>query len=689
MQRSVSRLGIGVPLRKWAPRSNFPRRVAFTTTSISLNAMSRRAWLNPDGPTGKPIGLVNPINAPETGNEIWIHETPLPVATMARFVEFLSNHKLSDGQVTTIPTLSPSDVAKFLQPYNDWAPAPYNNNPIPSDAAVNRFGLCLTGLPDMLDFEAMFSSGGFWEPTKIDFELEICRQRLWTGMVPLSDRRWAEKKLDSPENIDLAVEYLLKTCDMIHFSLPVTFTRARQAYNKGYDVFVHFDTVLDAYYATTLTTPRPIPVPRLADLWAEFYFSHVKFITNRIHTWAASRVDSIADAMIHRSETAPALPGAADMSPEQEALFTQFHRLSHIIRRLDEMILFPLVGFKNTLPHWQHATSPPTVDWPEYILSHGATPLGGNYPVDIVQRDEVYYQRLANLVRQELTLAASTTDAGNDDVDAFSGERVAEPLRCVRAAYAQGRRDLRGEAEPVQEEMWIGALRRSMESQSEGRPPVYTKWGFVAYRVWYGHSDEQWAAFLRKFEADVNSWGPGVAGAEAVKEKLEIRWVDGRDYGIAEGDVEGARRHFRTLHEKQGARLHGLNAPAFLVADKSCIDSYIYDFVLPGQTLMDEADMGPFILVGREEVGGSGREAPGFEGTVRVLGSVLLDDVWPCLWWRHVEVEDMWNLATWHPSCVYSGPVVQSQVKGWKRLHRLRDELLKKADEWHRHGRLN
>jgi hypothetical protein len=49
----------------------------------------------------------------------------------------------------------------------------------------------------------------------------------------------------------------------------------------------------------------------------------------------------------------------------------------------DETILFPLVGFKNTLPYWRHATSPPIVNWPEYIRSHGATPLGGNYPADV------------------------------------------------------------------------------------------------------------------------------------------------------------------------------------------------------------------------------------------------------------------------------------------------------------------
>jgi hypothetical protein len=48
----------------------------------------------------------------------------------------------------------------------------------------------------------------------------------------------------------------------------------------------------------------------------------------------------------------------------------------------------------------------------------------------------------------------------------------------------------------------------------------------------------------------------------------------------------------------------------------------------------------------------------------------------------------MWNLAKLHPSRVYVGPVVQSQIEGWAKFHEVRDELLKKAVEWERQGRL-
>lgn len=667
-------------------------------------AMSRRSWLNPNGPTGKPLGLVNPLNAPETGKEIWLHEIPLPLGTMSRFMEFLSTHRLPNGQLTTLPTLSSQDIAtKFAKPYNDWAPAPYNNNPMRGDAAVTRFSICFTGLPDLVNIESLFSGGGFDLPSKIDFELEICRQRLWAGMVPLSDRRWADKKLDSLENIDLAVEYLLKACDMVHFSMPATSRKTRQAYNKAHDIFTHFDTVLAAYYTANPTIPRPSPLPSLANLWADFFFTHIHTITTRLHAWAATHVDRLTSNLAHALQTTPIPPNSTTYTPQQHALLTQFENLAPITRRLDHTTLIPLTGFRTTLPHWRSASSPPIVDWVGYIRARGATPLNGAYPADIQQRDEVYHERVACLMREELTRLRAAGGRG-----VFSTEAVARPVGSAMLAYRRGRRDLRGEvAEEVQgeggEEVWVGSLRGLLEGWRGGgeagaaataaaaRPPVYTSWGFVAYRVWYDGGEGEWARFLERFEEDVvEKWGEGVKGAEGIREKMEIRWVDGREVGIAEGDVEGARRHFKGLSENNGAGLHGLNAPAFLVADKSSVESYTHGTAMPGQTLVDEVDLGPFILVGQSETGDrSVSQALGFDGTVRVLGSVLLDDVWPCLWWRLVNLENMWNLAAWHPSGVYVGSVVQSQVEGWEKLRAIQDDLLKKADQWKREGKLD
>ncbi|KAK0612227.1 hypothetical protein B0T14DRAFT_531820 [Immersiella caudata] len=234
--------------------------------------------------------------------------------------------------------------------------------------------------------------------------------------------------------------------------------------------------------------------------------------------------------------------------------------------------------------------------------------------------------------------------------------------------------------------MWVGGLRRVLDRE-EG---MYTKWGFVAYRVCYGHSEEEWKLFLGRFQKDVKNWGEGVANVEEVREKMEIRWVDGREYGIAEGDVEGARKHFAMNEDRERGEPQGLLAPGFLAADRSSIDSYIHELRMPGQTLVDEADLGPFILVGEKRFDGRSRRAlAGFDGTVRVLGSTLIDDVWPTLWWTGITVDTLWDLAVLHPSRVYVGLLVQSQIEGWTRFRNIRDAVLKKAHEWQRNGKLS
>ncbi|KAK4441975.1 hypothetical protein QBC34DRAFT_314059 [Podospora aff. communis PSN243] len=664
--------------------------------------VTRRSWPNPEAPSGRPIGLVNAINAPDVDDNIWTHETPLPMEMFPRFTEFLITHKLPNGQETTVPTLSSTDLQKFMTPYNQWAPAPYNTSTLRGDAAVTRFSTCLSGLPDMDDLQSIMRGAARASDieSKIDPELNFCKQRIWSGTPPICARRWAEKCLDAPENLDLAVEYILRTCDMVHFSMPTPARKLRAAYNRAHDVLSRFDAILDAHYAAT-ATPRPSPVARVADLWADYFFTHVQLITHRLHTWAFSHLEELTSSLLSRIQAAPTAPGASRVSPQQDALLSQFERLTRITQRIDMALLFPLVGLKNALPRWRGVTSPPIVNWGAYIRSHGATPLEGNYPVDITQRDEVFFQRQARLVREELgsrqgTMQGGSGDGGNGE---WQGSGVVASAMRVRNAHAKGRRELRGEGvgREVEEEVWVRGLKRLLgrgvgEGRAEraGARGGYERWGFVAYRVWYGHSEEEWEMFVRRFEADVKNWGEGVAGVEGLKEKMEIRWLDGREHAIAEGDVAGVRKHFAKLSEDKSGELRGLVSPAFLVADKSSIDSYLQEAKLPGQTLVDEADLGPFILVGEDHFEAQTRQArAGFDGTVRVLGSMLVDDVWPMMWWTQVSLETIWDLATLHPSCVYVGLLVQSQIEGWKKFQGVRDAVVKKAWQWKRDGRLN
>lgn len=103
-----------------------------------------------------------------------------------------------------------------------------------------------------------------------------------------------------------------------------------------------------------------------------------------------------------------------------------------------------------------------------------------------------------------------------------------EPMRVTHREFAH--KSLQPEIEapfPLEMETWVRELGQGGE-----------KFGFMAYRVSYGESDETWAAFLAKVQESVESGWEGVIGAGAIKGNATLEWVDGHAQGIAEGDVE-------------------------------------------------------------------------------------------------------------------------------------------------------
>ena len=54
------------------------------------------------------------------------------------------------------------------------------------------------------------------------------------------------------------------------------------------------------------------------------------------------------------------------------------------------------------------------------------------------------------------------------------------------------------------------------------------KFGFVIYRLSYGESDGEWKAFLEKLKSGLGSGWEGVLGAEKIRGKARLHWVDGR-----------------------------------------------------------------------------------------------------------------------------------------------------------------
>lgn len=500
-----------------------------------------------------PLPLVNQMGQRQTGREILVKEVPISTAMGGRFLEFLLSNTLPNGQQTSLPTLSSDEIAKLSAPYNDWAPPPFNNNENRAEAGAIRFIFTFSGLEDMFDFEAMLS-GRFEGMNFLDNDLHFGKTRVWDGFVPLSDRRWREKGLDEPENVDKACQHLFSAIDSFTYfaGLPVTQRRMRNAYNKAYDHLAHFDRVLEAHYRQSANQSREGggPIPKTAHLWTEFFFTHVMFATERVHAWISEHVKALIDPLLEQIRHSSPLPGSEGRthSPEQMAMLDKMRLLNELWSRADIGIFVSLQGFKNELPQWRHLSSPPITNWGEYNPKNS---LSGLYPEDFKVRSNVYSKRMKWVVREHIVqdMMDHHDALMSGQVQPCSAEAVHKLCVNQIEAYAEAREELRGsERMPIRRELWVTYLKHQLEPVPHldpgqlAVPLVHTKWGYVGYRIFYQHSADEWSAFAEAFKNDAVRWGEGVQGVADIKSKARIKWIDGQTVGIAEGDVESARR---------------------------------------------------------------------------------------------------------------------------------------------------
>lgn len=82
-------------------------------------------------------------------------------------------------------------------------------------------------------------------------------------------------------------------------------------------------------------------------------------------------------------------------------------------------------------------------------------------------------------------------------------------------------------------EPWILALDNATEPDH--------RFGFVAYRLSYEQTDEEWETFAMKLTLNMDTWS-GIPGAESVKDHATLQWIDGRREEIPEGNITAARK---------------------------------------------------------------------------------------------------------------------------------------------------
>ncbi|KAI0456021.1 hypothetical protein F5B21DRAFT_502772 [Xylaria acuta] len=104
----------------------------------------------------------------------------------------MSNAPLPTGEVVSQP-LDEEEWFLITRAYSDWAPPPFNAEEVAPIDRINH----LVGSNEEPDRMQIISR-----------ELQAMKARLWEGIMPLSARRWREKKLYDPNNFSAACRFL-------------------------------------------------------------------------------------------------------------------------------------------------------------------------------------------------------------------------------------------------------------------------------------------------------------------------------------------------------------------------------------------------------------------------------------------------------------------------------------------------
>lgn len=409
--------------------------------------------------------------------------------TMAHFLEYALSGDLPTGGKTSLPRLPGEIITNYLMvPYANWAPGPHDIFGLsPFDHVMVRIG--------------SHQDGG--RLVILEKGVHAMKSRLWESIMPMSENRWRQKRLDDPANHHLVCRHLghvievfsYLQCPPVQWNLTETFRLIRQHFSD-------FDQVFNG-----LPERQGKEKVRLAALWEEFMTEHYTAMATRAHSWVVSKCQKLRDrdegliAAMHP----PAQDGITD---EQMAILNRFHDFSELAVRADYTIFV----------HMPDSDPPAT----------GPAP-------NIEQRRQQY----ANAIRQRSrrkVIEDAVRNLGRGTLPMNSSTSLLATARAQREEQDGVRQEFRGPARPLPPVYWITKVKKQMTCRKDKR------WGFAAYRLTYGQTDEDWAEFLKKLNADLNDWGDGEDGIADIKDMAQIHWLDGNELGFTEGDSEAAKK---------------------------------------------------------------------------------------------------------------------------------------------------
>lgn len=197
------------------------------------------------------------------------------------------------------------------------------------------------------------------------------------------------------------------------------------------------------------------------------------------------------------------------------------HMLLEISVRADYNLMIPMEGYKGY-------TAPPNGSGPAEM-----------YVADCAERGKVYSQRVKAVSHQIMFgKMMGRMISGESNPSQTSGESYRESAMEQLEAQEQVRKELRGEPSKLQEP-WITSCLATIRYEEEQGSPKNL--GIAIYRLTHEQSESEWTEFVQKLEAHISDWGDGQVGSDALKPHLKLYWVDGKELGFTEDDIEAAK----------------------------------------------------------------------------------------------------------------------------------------------------
>ncbi|KAJ5511936.1 hypothetical protein N7453_004039 [Penicillium expansum] len=552
--------------------------------------------------------------------------------TIGHFLQFAFGEPLPNGSQPNIERLS-EEESSFLQ-HDQNFPPDSDGEPIMT-SVMARIG----------------SERDFTRLCMVGKNIQSLKSRLWEGIIPLSDQIWQEKGLDRPEHFDLACQHLTAVIAVFQYlNEPTVRLYLRDTFNYIYEHWTALDAVLNK-----LRTEQGKKHVSVAGLWTRYMTAHFEMMTERAHRWVIVHAHTLRAPLLRALlEYRP--PGDSGPLGQPDALqwkiTDSLHTLTEIIATADFTIMIPMDGYKGYF-----AAPPRDGDGPAAL--HAA---------NLQTRGKAYHERLRLLTRE--AIPRYSAGPWRDSIPS-SGETYHGTAQSQIQGQNKLRKEVRGAPlEPVPREPWIAACVSKMESgKKEGKQEKY---GLAVYRLTYGQTESEWTEFVRKVEAHVSDWGKGHTGSSAIKEHLKLRWLDGKELGISEGDVDASKEHFQNIKDGNDDWSE-VEDSAFLVVDSASFASYMTKSYSPATSKLIPGDFTGFLLAvdpdfDPEKGITRSDESPGYTGQMRILGSLVWSDLYSLLSAQTSYLEDHWPLASEHPNMYHNQPKPKLHLERHLRL---------------------